>query len=371
MRCVNPGTETMPSARIPGTGLLLLLLILSIPPIPARAQAQESPARQGSAPFSQHQKWFGERAFLAWEYDRFQATNMVTLVTSEGLVVIDTSVSRNQTRRLRSVVERELGRSDFRYLIATHIHNDHVFGSEVFPEAVFVAHERGHEEMTAEIGRIPELIQRLKQSRDYYADGILHNPPDTEDGKKAREGVAAFDQGIADLELGIQPRYPNVTFHDRMSLHLGGIRIDLYDFAGLHSSTDILIHIPSERLVLVGDMFWGGFLAMVRPGAGADIPRLLANWRTVLDACGEGTTVIPGHSDVPLTFEQFEGYFLYFDRLWTDVRAARSAGTDLESFIAGYGFAEHFPELSDTRHLVGDRDLHDNNIRVFWEQAGR
>jgi glyoxylase-like metal-dependent hydrolase (beta-lactamase superfamily II) len=361
--------------RLPSILVPVLILAGAGPTGAQDPTIQNPPTRNPSVEarytFPLHILRVSERVLLVWEYDYFQATNMVTLATPEGLVVIDTSVSRNQTRRLRPVVERELGRNDFRYLIATHIHNDHVFGSEVFPEAVFIAHERGHEEMAAEIGRIPELIARLKESRDYYADGVLHNPPDTEDGKAVREGVAAFEQGITDLELGIQPRYPNITFHDRMSLHLGDRTLELYDFAGLHSNTDICILVPGEHLILTGDMFWGGFLPVVRPRAGVDIPRLLENWRTVLAACGDSTMIITGHSDVPLSYEQFRDYHTYLDRVWTDVRAARSAGTDLETFLAGYGFEAHFPELAGTRSKAGEMDLHEMNIRACWDLAGR
>ncbi len=356
--------------RLPSI-LVLALILAGANPAGAQDPPTQNPPIEARYTFPLHILRVSERVLLVWEYDYFQATNMVTLATPEGLVVIDTSVSRNQTRRLRPVIERELGRNDFRYLIATHIHNDHVFGSEVFPEAVFIAHERGYEEMAAEIRRIPELIARLKESRDYYADGVLHNPPDTEDGKALREGVAAFEQGITDLELGIQPRYPNVTFYDRMALHLGDLTIELYDFAGLHSNTDICILVPEEHLIMTGDMFWGGFLPLIRSKAEPDIPRLLDNWRTVLAASNDSTMIITGHSDVPLTFEQFRDNYTYLARVWDDVRAARSAGTDLETFLAGYGFETHFPELAGTRSKAGDMDLHEMNIRACWDLVGR
>jgi hypothetical protein len=88
MRCTDLDPVTIPPARIVDPRSLLLLLLflvfLPVPSSPVWAQHPESETVQEPEPFPQHQKWFGERAFLVWEYDRFQATNMVTLVTSEA-----------------------------------------------------------------------------------------------------------------------------------------------------------------------------------------------------------------------------------------------------------------------------------------------
>ena len=105
-----------------------------------------------------------DRVLLTWGCDYFQGTNMAAVATQQGLVIIDTGLSPSTVRRQRDLVERELGRSDFRYLINTHMHNNHAFANQVFPEATAVGPQAGVEALEHEVELIPELMERLRMS---------------------------------------------------------------------------------------------------------------------------------------------------------------------------------------------------------------
>ena len=83
-------------------------------------------------PLPINHRWVGDRILVTWACDYFQGTNMAVVVSDSGLVVIDTGLSPTTVRRQREWIEGELGRSDFRFLINTHMHNDHAFANEVF-----------------------------------------------------------------------------------------------------------------------------------------------------------------------------------------------------------------------------------------------
>lgn len=312
-----------------------------------------------------------DRVLVTWACDYFQGTNMVVIATEEGLVVIDTGLSPTTVARQRALVEAEFGRNDFRYLMNTHMHNDHAFANQVFPEATVVGPVAGVEALEREVDLIPELMERLRSSGKRYRGWAEESPADTEEGIHAREGVAAFTVGIGDLEAGIQPRFPTITFEGRHTLDLGDIHVELFGFAGLHSDSDILILIPEERLLFTGDVFWGGQLPLVRFESAEELQSLLETWSVILERAPDLEHVVPGHSDVPLTVEQFRGMYLYLSRLWEDVRTAREEDLGIVRFLMGNVLQERYPEVADFNFVRMDYNLHQHNIYMMWELAGQ
>jgi len=352
----------MPSAHRPTAQVSLLACALVLPlAVPTHAQTQ--------IPINSTR--LSDRVLLTWACNYFQGTNMAVVVTARGLLIIDTGLSPSTVRRQRELVERELGRSDFRYLIDTHVHNDHAFANAVFPEATVVAHAAGAAALRREVDLLPELTERLRRGRASYAEAVTATSPDSVDGKHAREGVAAFDVGLADLAAGIEPRYPELTVANRDTLDLGDVQVLLFDFTGFHSDSDILILLPGERMLFTGDVFWGGQLPVLGETTGAEFRRLLDNWKAILDAAPELATVVPGHSDVPLTVDQFREMYAYFSRAWDDVREAKAAGTPLVRFLLQNVFAERYPEVAGYNFVRRDYNLHQHNVTMLWQAAAR
>ena len=50
----------------------------------------------------------------------FMVNNVVALATAKGLVVVDSTGIPSIARKMRKIIEKEFGRSDFKYLINTH-----------------------------------------------------------------------------------------------------------------------------------------------------------------------------------------------------------------------------------------------------------
>lgn len=314
--------------------------------------------------------WVGDRILVTWACDYFQGTNMAVVVADSGLVVIDTGLSPTTVRRQREWIEGELGRSDFRYLVNTHMHNDHAFANEVFPEATVVGPVHSVTSLEDEVARIPELLERLRSSQARYEEWAAATPPDTDEGRHAHEGVAAFAVGMADLERGVHPRPPTLTFQDRQTLDLGDVHLELATFNGLHSDSDILVLVPEEGMLFTGDAFWGGQLPTVSFESRAEVEGLLASWKAVLESPFGLEMVVPGHSDVPLTVEQFRGMYAYLARLWEDVQGARGEGIPLLRFLVGNVFAERYPEVADFNHIRMEYNLHQHNVYTLWGLVG-
>ena len=95
------------------------------------------------------------------------------------------------------------------------------------------------------------------------------------------------------------------------------------------------------------------------------------NWRAILETSPDLEFVVPGHSDVPLTVEEFRGMYQYLSRLWTDVETAREAGIQVVRFLMQNDFAERYPEVAEFNFTIGDYNRHQHNVYVLWELAGR
>lgn len=126
---------------------------------------------------------------------------------------------------------------------------------------------------------------------------------------------------------------PNITMTDYLRIYVGDMPVDLYYFGRGHTDGDIVVHLPEERIVVMGDLFalWGPYESLVHYGAGGS----LRDWPRTLDEVLklDFETVIPGHSGVTERSE-IEGYRDYLVRLRETVREMNRAERSREDIQA-------------------------------------
>jgi glyoxylase-like metal-dependent hydrolase (beta-lactamase superfamily II) len=152
------------------------------------------------------------------------------VVTPAGVVLIDapTALAGKLAPAIRSVTDKPVA-----YLILTHDHDDHIGAGGDFPNAKVVAHER-----TAELLRI------------YPAP----NRP-----------------------------VPTITFPgERYTLTVGGERFELIYPGPNHEAGNIIIYVPSERLVAMSDLFAPGWAPYLAWGNADHIPGLFKAYDAIL-----------------------------------------------------------------------------------------
>ncbi len=149
------------------------------------------------------------------------------IVTHEGTVVIDTLPFPRETREMIDFLRAE-SRRGIRYVINTHHHADHVYGNYLFEEADIISSEKCREIMrkTGE-----KNLAETKQQTPELAEVVL--------------------------------RLPNITFPDKMTIHLGDRVMRLLPLPG-HTPDDIGVYIEGEKILFAGDavmplpyIFWG------------------------------------------------------------------------------------------------------------------
>jgi glyoxylase-like metal-dependent hydrolase (beta-lactamase superfamily II) len=242
------------------------------------------------------------------------------LVTSEGIILTD-PIDPETAAWLNMELEQRFG-LPVKYLVYSHSHYDHSAGAKAFDQAIIVGHENV----------IPEF--------DIWNDLSLP--------------FAAFDAPGGDLDRLEAFRannpivYPDITFNDRLTIDLGGKKVNLIYLGKGHSDNLLAVHYPEERAVLTIDLLWIDRVAYGNMVFRYWFPDLLDGLRMVeqmdfdILVTGHGT---PGTgSGVIGTREDVTEFREYYDALYAAVVVAIENGLSREQAVASI-------ELPEFSHL--------------------
>ena len=165
-----------------------------------------------------HRERISENVY--WFQSEIYAQVTAGVVTGpQWAVVIDTLALPDETLGMRDFIEHELG-VPVRYVINTHYHADHAWGSCFFPGATVIAHARCRE-LLSERG-LPSLEAARKQN-------------------------AAFRQ--------VKIVLPHLTFDSgQVNLRVGKKNLILLPAAG-HSEDGVAVLVEEDRVLFAGDAF--------------------------------------------------------------------------------------------------------------------
>jgi cyclase len=228
------------------------------------------------------------------------ATNAGFIVGDEGVVVIDSLMTPTLAGKLYAAV-RNVTPKPIRYLVNTHYHGDHVFGNQYFVPAPIISHANCR----------TELIEKFDANMQRYRSGRPELIPELEQ---------------------IRMTLPDVTFDHHMTIMLGEREIQLVYLGRAHTASDILLYLPQEKLLYVGDLAVHKTLPAFPDGH-------ITKWLTVLDEVAkiDAETIVPGHGPVGGKAEFDEAKEL-MDLLRREIRRKPSGGR-----IVGWQQQTHHP----------------------------
>ncbi|MFQ5692692.1 MAG: MBL fold metallo-hydrolase [Nitrospinota bacterium] len=148
----------------------------------------------------------------------YRMANVGCIVTDAGVVLVDAPIAPSEARKWGEFVR---SKGELLYFICTHEHPDHIGGHGFFAEAEMVCHE---------------------SIRDRFApcETVLA-------GFLPRIGL----EDDADL-TGYTPREPTLTYTERLTLRVGGRRIDLISADG-HTPRHTMVWLPEDHVLFSGD----------------------------------------------------------------------------------------------------------------------
>jgi glyoxylase-like metal-dependent hydrolase (beta-lactamase superfamily II) len=205
--------------------------------------------------------------------------NVTAIRSDQGLVLVDSHRSPTSMEAVLLLVGMQLGTDRVTHVINTHGDWDHTAGNQVFPEAEIVGHASCPEHMRRSPADTYRTIWGVERSL-----GSQH--PESGD-------AIAWNNVLANLRNEYTVTPPTTLVHGRLVLETGGLQLILIDCAGGHSVSDIVVYVPSERLVVTGDIACSSASPCFSVNAMTDVPRIIAAIDEVLAAGVD--TVIRGH----------------------------------------------------------------------------
>lgn len=237
----------------------------------------------------------------------FCIANAGLIAGREATTAIDALFTPSMTRALldeaKHVAPRPIAR-----LLNTHHHVDHTMGNALFPPGIeIVAHARAK----AQMERVPLalIIEAVRRMAPHFA-------PELD---------------------GIEERLPNVTFDgDGMELRVDERHVRLLHYGTGHTRSDVLVHLPGERILFAGDVAFFYVTPLAFEGH-------IGNWvriaRRVLDEI-DADIVVPGHGPVG-TKDDLRKMLAYLELVHAGARRAFDAGATQDDAIRGIDLGEY------------------------------
>jgi len=214
------------------------------------------------------------------------------IVTNEGTIVIDTLPFPRETREMIDFLRGESKRG-IRYVINTHHHADHVYGNYLFEEADIISSEKCREIMR-------------KTGEKNLAEAKTQTPE------------------LAEVAL----RLPNITYPEKMTLHLGDRIVRLMPLPG-HSPDGIGVFIDGDKILYVGDavmplpyIFWGDRVVL------QETLKMIKEMNLENIVQGHGEVLLKGEID-----ETLDQSVAYLDMIYDKVKAKLTTRTSKERLI--------------------------------------
>ncbi|MGD8538821.1 MAG: MBL fold metallo-hydrolase [Candidatus Aminicenantes bacterium] len=295
-------------------------------------------------------------------------SNITAIATTDGIVVVDAHYKPEMGIKIRRVVEEEFDRKDCAYLIYSHAGVDHIGGSPAFKDAVIVGHKNCDRQIDSlhktieDIDVLEGMAPRLKLIQDQIDAGT----DDPSQMTKLRDAMLYWSELADLLASGFRYTKPSITFSDRMTLRMGDVNLDLCYCTPGYSESDILIHVPREKLLIVGDIFVGHRVPLFNEKT--DLDRWKAVFKPFIDKEIEIQHIIGCHGEL-MNVSDIRVQLDYLDDLWKAVVAAKQEGLTLEQAKHKLSFAERYAHLDHlgTRWVSTPFDLHERNIEQAWK----
>ena len=282
----------------------------SAAPAPKPAPARANPAPPGDAAADPARRFTvtpltdGVYAVIRDDRPGFMVdANNLFIVNDAHVVVVDSNGAPSITRQVVAALKR-LTDKPVRYVVNTHYHDDHIRGNQVWREAYpgveFVAHEFAREYLPGRgatnrknfLTGAPAFLEDLR--------GLLRDGKNLAGGPLGAEERASLesDVSLASLVLGegdkAETVLPTITVRDRLTLVRGGRVIDILHLGAGHTSADLVVHLPAEKIVATGDLVAWPVPLVGNPQSHP------ATWSTALERLRDlhPAILVPGHGPV-------------------------------------------------------------------------
>ncbi|MCB9437682.1 MAG: MBL fold metallo-hydrolase [Anaerolineales bacterium] len=149
--------------------------------------------------------------------DLYAQVTAGAIITTAGAILIDTMVFPEESKAIRQFIQQRLN-TEVRYIINTHYHADHTYGTCFFPQATVIAHSLCYDYLNTR-GR-ESLAQAQQASRTFHEVSV---------------------------------KLPNLVFDSgTLEIRLGGKTLEMWPSPG-HSKDSIVVLVKEDRVLFAAD----------------------------------------------------------------------------------------------------------------------
>jgi cyclase len=265
----------------------VLFLCLAFCSAAVSAQNQSSGAAQGRPAPTRTELAPGVFLFSTPPYgDVGLDGNSIAVVSSDGVLVFDSNGTPAASAAVLAEI-RKLTDKPVRYVINSHWHWDHWYGTETyvhaFPDVRVVAHEKTRAMMAG------PAIEFNRPGLETQLPGYLENLEKRAAADPKLAPLLEADRFFLAQKKNAQLVLPNLTFSDRLGIELGERHIEILNYGRAVTPGDTFAYLPKEKILLLGDL-------IVNPVTFA-LSGYPTEWLRALERVDalDATTIVTGH----------------------------------------------------------------------------
>ncbi len=269
--------------------------------------------------------------------DKIRGCNPGYVITSDGVVVIDTPQLPTYAVKMREEAEKQ---GPIRYLINTEYHVDHIFGNFFFKTA---------EHVLAHQVTVDNFMTVTPQINPYaYAWEAI--PTDDPEGEKIFPDEKTY---FAD------PNRPDIVINGDTSLKVGDHTFHLLHTPG-HTPGQLAVHIPEERVMFVSDTLFNQCQTWLYV---SDVYAWIASLERLMGV--DVDTIVPGHGPICTKQELYTQRAFLLEWL-TAVSVGISKGWSKEACVKNISFLDRFP-VDIGQEYMGE-EVNKQNVMALYDK---
>jgi alkyl sulfatase BDS1-like metallo-beta-lactamase superfamily hydrolase len=288
-----------------------------------------------------------EEIYLARGYS---LGSSIMVITKDGLVIIDTTGNEAAAKKILSEF-RKISDKPIRYVIYTHGHLDHVYGTPVFisPNTEVIATKAAVEFMKRQDGWLQGHHQKSRRNQA---------------GRAAREfGMKTPFKSPFPSQKDRRLIWPTVTFDESFSFELGGKRFELVHTTG-ETPGHLMVWMPGEKVLFPGDLYYASFPNLSTPMLE---PRPAKDWYEWLDRMADlkPAYVVPSHTKALIGEKEVQDVLTHHAEavryVYNETLNAINAGKSVDEAVQSIKLPERLSNRWHLEELYG---------RVSWSIRG-
>jgi glyoxylase-like metal-dependent hydrolase (beta-lactamase superfamily II) len=240
-----------------------------------------------------------------------QGGEIGVLTGPDGVLMVDAQFAPLSQKIAAAI--HQVSNQPIRFLINTHVHNDHTGGNENFAK------------MGAIIFARPELRERL-----------IHPAPGAN---------GAVPPGAPEAAL------PVVTYDAPIMIHIDGEDVRLIPIPRAHTDGDTLVMFPKANVIMCGDFFRSIQYPNIDRANGGSLDGMLDGLGRLIGMAGPNTKIVPGHGPM-VSRNEIMAHRDMIIAIRDKVAALVAQGKSQEEVLAAHPTADYDAKIPNSKETT-------------------